>query len=702
MCGTAAYVLSMTREPGTPDRKPLGRSPKPRDETLPRRSASERLPVTSVSQPPSQANGAAIPARSRAMPPPPPRPSQQPKPRSVDVLPEQERSPLERRVRRARLPRRWLRWLYNWKLWLLATGIGSVGTGLLALALLLQMPGLPNCPAIFWPLASASLRFECARLAASKQTSNDLLEAIALIDSLPNDHPLRDEADRLVELWSLEVLKLAEAAFNAGKLNEAIASARRLSPKVSAYELVEERVQRWQAIWSKAEGLYRKAEESLRELDWREAFSSAVRLLEVENTFWQTTKYNELTGKINGSRDDGNTLGQAHRLADEGGLTNLLEAIKLAQSIKQTSYVHQAAQKAIGGFGQKMVVLAQVLLDRRDLQGALNVLSKIPDIAKLKEQVKDMTVLANAQSQAWLNTIPDIEEAIAQAQRVQSNRPLYRKAQQFIVRWQLEIEAIAQLEKARILSQPGTVNDLTAAIAEASTIPRSNPRWDEVQQQIQTWSAQIQTIEDRPILDQADQIAAQGDLASLQAAAAQANQIAQGRALSKEAKGKVRIWTGQVQQMQDQPLLDRARDFANAGDLTSAIRTAEQIGAGRSLYADAQVDVKQWRSQLRAQELQVQAQQNLQNARQLANSGSPEGLANAIKAADQVPTSSALRSEADNAINEWSAQLLQVARSQAVYDVPGAIAVAQKIPSRSSLYAEAQQEIQAWKNTIGQ
>ncbi|HEY9655715.1 MAG TPA: hypothetical protein V6C50_09495, partial [Crinalium sp.] len=64
--------------------------------------------------------------------------------------------------------------------------------------------------------------------------------------------------------------------------------------------------------------------------------------------------------------------------------------------------------------------------------------------------------------------------------------------------------------------------------------------------------------------------------------------------------------------------------------------------------------------------------------------------------------SSALRSEADNAINEWSAQLLQVARSQAVYDVPGAIAAAQKIPSRSSLYAEAQQEIQTWKTTISQ
>ena len=692
----------MTRDPGTPDHNslgPLGQSPKPRkDDLLSQHTESQALPVTSLSQSHSQAKAVGVPARSRTVPPP--APNQQPKRRAV------RRSSVANSAvdtpKTARSPRRWLRWLYSWKFWLLAMGVGCVGTGALALALLLQMPGLPNCPAIFWPLASASLRFECARLAASKQTSNDLLEAITLVDSLPKEHPLRDEADRLVELWSLEVLKLAEADFNAGKLNEAIAAARRISPKVSAYKLVEERVQHWQAIWSQAETLYRKAEASLRDLDWRQAFSYAVRLLDIDNTFWQTTKYNELTGKINGSREDGNTLGKAQRLADQGGLTNLLEAIKLAQSIGQNSYVHQAAQKAIGDFGQKMVALAQTLLDQHDLQGALTVLDKIPAVANLTEQVKDMTVLAKAQSQVWLNTVPDLEEAIAQAQRIQPNRPLYRKAQQLIVRWQLEIEAIAQLEKARMLSQSGTVSDLSAAIAEAATISRANPRWNEVQKQIQLWTAQIQTIEDQPLLDQAEQTATQGDITSLQAAVAQAKQITQGRALYQEAQSKARAWTGQIQQIQDQPYLDRARDLANAGDLTSAIKTAEQIGAGRSLYTDAQVDVKQWRSQLRTQELQVQAEQNLQAARQSANSGSPDGLGNAIRTAAQVPAGSALRLEADNAINEWSAQLLQVAKSQSVYDVPGAIALAQKIPSRSSVYAEAQQEILTWKKAIGQ
>lgn len=74
-------------------------------------------------------------------------------------------------------------------------------------------------------LASASMRFECARIAASKQTANDLLEAIVLVDGLPADHAMREEANRLVELWSQEVLKIAEESFQAGKLQDAIDAA---------------------------------------------------------------------------------------------------------------------------------------------------------------------------------------------------------------------------------------------------------------------------------------------------------------------------------------------------------------------------------------------------------------------------------------------------------------------------------------------
>lgn len=598
-------------------------------------------------------------------------------------------------------PSRWQRWLYNWKLWLAVTVALFTGSGALALLMLLKIPGLPNCPAIFWPLASASLRFECARLAASKQTTKDYLEAIALIDSLPPDHPMREEANRLVEEWSQDVLRLAEEDFNAGKLEAAIASARRIPSQVSAHRLIEERIKHWQTVWAEAEEIYKQSETFLRQQNFQQAFSNAVRLLEVENRYWRTTKFDELSSRITVTREDGRKLGRARRLADDGGLKNLLEAIKLAESIRPESYLYEAAQKAIPTFGRKMIEMAQAALDRRDLKEALNILDKVPAAANLKDEVRDFTILANAQSQVWQNTVPAVEEAISQAQRIGSSSPVYGKAQQLITRWQLEIEAIAQLEKARFIAQAGSVDALAAGIAEANLVGRANPRWDEAQQQIRRWRAQIETIQDRPILEQADQLAGGGDILSLQAAIAQADQIGQGRSLYQEARGKVQKWTAQIQRIQDEPILLQAREYANAGDLRGAVNLARQIRSGRSLHGEAQADIRRWQARLDEEAANAQAIAAMQEARQLANSGSPTALASAIQAAERLTASNILQGEATLALNEWSQQLLQVAKSQANYDLPGAIAIAQKIPSRAAAHSEAQQLIETWKRTLG-
>lgn len=599
----------------------------------------------------------------------------------------------------AKLQQNGVQVLSNWKFWVIAALLLTSGSAAFALAVLLRLPGLPNCPAIFWPLASASLRFECARIAASKRTMNDLLQAIALVDSLPSEHPLREEADRLVELWSEDLLQLAEEAFNAGKLNEAVAAARRISTKASAYRLVEERIKRWQSIWSEAENIYNKAEDALRDLNWRKAFDFAVRLLNVENKYWQTTKYEELTNRITTAREDGAKLAKANRLADEGGLDKLLEAIKLAESIGPKSYVHDAAQEAIAKFGDKLVDLAEASLERRDLQGALKILGKLPESLNRKEEAKDLTALAYAQSQSWLDTVLGLEDAISQAQRIAPNRPLYKRAQQLIARWQREIEALAQLEKAKVLAQPGSLEDLKAAIAEASQVSESNPRWSEVQRQIGIWTKEIQTTEDRPILNQADQIASQGDIGALEAAIAQASQIAQGRALYPEARDRIDQWTAKIQRIQDQPILEQARGYASAGDYSTAITVAGQIKSGRSLYNDAQSDIEKWRNQIRAAEIQVESESALQEARRLASTGSSDDLAKAIQQASQVSKDSRLRSEAEAVMNDWSRQLLQVAESRSNFDLLGAIAIAQKIPAGTAAYDDAQRQIQTWQKT---
>ncbi|WP_232229383.1 hypothetical protein [Crinalium epipsammum] len=139
-----------------------------------------------------------------------------------------------------------------WQVWIALTLIVSGGLSFIGVSLLLKLPSAPNCPKLFMPTASASLRLYCAELAANKQTFDNLLEAIELINDLPANHPLRPEIDRRIERWSLDILKLAEAAFQKGKLNEAIAIAQKIPENVIVTPIAIAKIEEWQLIWSTA------------------------------------------------------------------------------------------------------------------------------------------------------------------------------------------------------------------------------------------------------------------------------------------------------------------------------------------------------------------------------------------------------------------------------------------------------------------
>jgi soluble cytochrome b562 len=406
---------------------------------------------------------------------------------------------------------------------------------------------------------------------------------------------------------------------------------------------------------------------------------------------------------------------------------------------------YKEAQGAVTDFGRKLIDMAQEALDRKDWQTVILITNKIPESLNLQVEAQDLNDLANAQSRAAQGTVTDLEEAIALAQKLDLGRPLYDKAQELITRWQREIEDVAHLERAGELAKGGTVGDLSAAIAEAQLIPSTNPRYSQARAQISNWTSQIETIEDRPYLDSAEQYANYGDAGSLSEAINQASQIRQGRALYSEARGKIRQWTERIERQQDQPYMDQAKALADAGDLSGAVATAEQIQpgralyqeaqrqigrwtnriqriedqpyldqaralavsgnlpgainsagqvkAGRALYGEAQEKIKGWRRELRSTEI-------LQSAYQLASPGTPDAIAQAVQTAQEVRNSARVGSQAREAINRWSYQLLSMAQDQSRNDLRRAIAIAQNIPSGTSAYSDAQASIEAWKKSI--
>jgi hypothetical protein len=583
------------------------------------------------------------------------------------------------------------RWTKNWVPWAIILTLIPGGMGFLAISMLFKLPSAPNCPQIFWPLASASVRLHCASLAASKQTINDLLQAITLVKQLPENHPLRGEINRLLEEWSRDILKLADESFQAGNLEEAIATARQIPADLKASQLIEEQIEKWQTIWSKAEGIYQEAEKELRQRHWQSAFMLTSKLLRVNNKYWASTKYDQLNNIIVTAREDGDKLYKAEDLAKSRNVDSLLKAIKLAEGIKSDSYLYQKAQELISGFARQMLKVAQTKMKEQDADTALEIARQIPPIPELQAEVDDFMVLGEAKRSAFIGTAAGLETAIAQAQQIDASRDVYNEAQQLIARWQLEIEDVSRLEKARNLASQGTVNDLTAAISEVQLIPGNNPRSTEARQEIGRWRGQVETIEDRPYLDRAEQIAISEDVSSLQTAIAELNQIRSGRALYPEARKKIRQWTAQIERIQDQPYLDQAKALADNGNLTTAISEAKKIASsGRALSSEAQSSIDSWQEQIRAKD-------SWQKAKQVAVTGTPEALVEAIQLANRVSSRNNLRLDVNIAIDQWSQQLLQMARSQSEVDVARAIDTAKLIPRGSGAYTDAQEQIRSWR-----
>jgi hypothetical protein len=585
---------------------------------------------------------------------------------------------------------KWLRlsFIRSWVFWAIITLGISGGLVYLALGLLLNPKAVPNCPEIFVPMSSASLRVYCGQLAASKQTLKDLSTALTLVkDIAPND-PTRSYVDSNVQRWSLAMLRLAEATYQEGNYDEAVNAARKVPNNIPAYKIVSKRLGQWEETWNKAVSFDRETRALLNSSKWMNAYSIAVKLTHLNNRYWSVTKYQELADLVQIAKADSAKLDEAHQLVKSTSIETLLKAVEMSSKIDAKSFAHTEAQTIIATAAKQMLKLARAKLDRNDWKGALEIATKTPEVTEIKTELQDTINLSQAQSHAIAGSISELETAISLVQSIKTDSPIYQKSQQFLSRWQLEIQDLASLQRAT-----GAVKDLQAAISEAQHIPTSNPRGKEAAQVVTDWRKQIETVQDTPYLRAADTLAAGNTVEGVQGAIQQLNQIRPGRALYAQAQQKIKQWTADLQRAEDGPILEQAESFASSGDLNGAIAMAQRIGAGRAMSAQTQERIGDWQAQL-------QAAANLAAAQKLADTGTPESLLGAIRAAARVPKSSSLRAQARLAMDNWSGQMLEVAQSIATSDLRRAIAIVKVIPSNTSAYSSAQNFLQQWQQQL--
>ncbi|NCS16793.1 MAG: chromosome segregation ATPase [Microcystis aeruginosa G13-12] len=583
---------------------------------------------------------------------------------------------------------------FTWKVWAALFVVVFGGVGFLATWQLLNMQKSPNCPKIFWPIASASLRLYCAQLSADSRTVAGLLEAIALVEALPEDHPLRSQVNQQVEEWARDILNLAEKDYQAGNLQQAIAKARQIPNNMAVAAIIEERIAKWQGTWTEGNEILSKLEENLRASNWNQSFRLAVDLLNLNNEYWATVKYNEALAKITVAREDSSKLDNAFNLFARGGLDNWFKVIEEARKIQASSYAYQEAEKLIGKTEDKLQEYAERLIERKQWQALRDLANQTPKDLKIKEDVTDWSLLSEAALDAEAGTVEGLEAGILGLEQIDASRPLHQTALAMRERWQLQVQDIRILSEARDLAQAGTIEQYSAAIAKAGEVPRNNPLWSQAQQEIGSWNRQIQLIEDRPILERAREIALPGDINSLGNAIIQARAIAKNRALYRDAQGEIRDWQGRIERMEDQPILDQAQALANLKDYSTAIETANQIPPGRALSSEASQNIRRWRRELRAR-------QNLQQANQLAATGTAEGLTRAIALVTNISTKTDAGVQRTELLERWSYQLLSLATEQANNGrYLEAIRLAESVSPESTAYSSARSQIQGWRNIL--
>lgn len=276
-----------------------------------------------------------------------------------------------------------------------------------------------------------------------------------------------------------------------------------------------------------------------------------------------------------------------------------------AQPLAATNLSFQPLPEQLWQFWMVLPAVQQIPADS-PLAGSAQELA-----ARLQPKLEDLTQLQLASAIAHVAHVPTLQIAIDLAQTITPDRPQRLYAQTLIADWRKAIQQAEDrpyLLAAQNLAKTGEIKPLKAAIVLAGRIPLGRALRPEAQNAIFDWQQQIQTIEDKPFLNQAKNLAKQNKLKeAIQAAA----KVPPGRALSKESQDLVQSWTAQFQTAEDRPILAQALGLADQGSLGSAINTAAQIGPDRALYAEAQAAIGRWDAQL----ARIEAQQASRRAK---------------------------------------------------------------------------------------
>jgi hypothetical protein len=547
--------------------------------------------------------------------------------------------------------------LWGWPLFWLAMLLGVGFTAVGALAWLFSMPPVPECdrPEL---LVSDRERLQCAQVQAESGELRDIERAINLVTSWPEDHPLQREGERLIERWSREIVDIANQAADSGQLDRAIDLLDRIPDDSPSYATAQDLRLRWEQSWREGSAIFDRMLAALKDQNWYEADYQADQLAFMTDFYWYEVRYKDATTRIAAEKEGRRKLKQAKQRVKEANddPQAVYSALESISQMNRETYARAASTPEINEWSQKLLAWAIERKREDRIEEALAAAKIIPQEAELYSRARDLVALTQSELMIGRDfsplSIPLNEQIllIMDAQTVTAEmspkHPLYRSSQALLSPWKLYLEDLLQLQIATGVASFGQPVSFRLAIAQAEEIERNRPGRIYAQTLISGWKRELERIEDKPLIERARALARLNTIDGYKAAIAQAEKLSRDRGSWVDAEALIAWCQRQIEAVEDQPIIDRARQLIVDGKIDDAIALLKQIPSGRALYDDA----RQLILELGQRELIERDRPILEQAIKLAKEGK---LTEAINVADDIPKDSPLYREAQDKITRW-------------------------------------------------
>jgi hypothetical protein len=561
------------------------------------------------------------------------------------------------------------------------------GTGITSYLLLIAVPPTPNCQGIL-PISTDAERLYCAQVGADTQEIPKLRVAVDLVKDWTDRHPLYRESQRLLKGWSEDLTRVGRKQLNEGKIDRAIATLKIIPASSPLYDRTQATIAKWSSQAKDSASIDAKFERAMKTGDWNQSFVILQSVQRMRGSYWSGFKHDKMAAKLAIERDawdklqeakdalvdkdsdDDRTRAKRMELAVKAAGTKgkevaevplpqqpepIVTAMKLANQIDPTSYAYQEGQTLRSKWSQHLVRLSIDLYKKQNFNDAIAIVQKVPQDVSIYTEAQDWVKLNQAHVWAGKRHMLAMMDAIAQVKKIPRTSTIYTLARTKQSNWQAMLKQQTQLQWARTLASVQQPATLAMAIDTAKQVPAHSDVGQTIQSEVATWKRQIETIDNRVIYAKARQIVSKGDsLGNLKAAVRLAGKITKDRPWGEEITTAVAGWNEKIQTIEDRPILNQAIATARTGNLAGAISIANRIAPGRSLYRDAQAEVRYWSLELQ----EIADRRTLERAINIYRQGK---ISVAIDLAATIGRRSPIYSDARSYVADW--RLLLTPRS---------------------------------------